>query len=73
LEKAAEYSFDISNTEAMGDALMYLNMIGIVYLLIHTICMRKSLVKMALELDNKEVTPSDFALLVRNIPKDMNK
>jgi len=57
----------------MADALMYLNMVGIAYLLIHTICMRKSLVKMALEMDHKEVTPSDFALLVRNIPRDMNK
>jgi hypothetical protein len=57
----------------MADALMYFNMIGIVYLLIHTIIMRNSLVKMALNLDHKEVTPSDFALIVRNIPKDMTK
>jgi len=57
----------------MADGLMYLNMLGIGYLLIHTIFMRKNLVKMAAELDHKEVTPSDFALLVRNIPKDMTK
>jgi hypothetical protein len=28
---------------------------------------------MALKLDEKEVSPSDFALVVRNVPKDMNK
>jgi hypothetical protein len=71
--KAADYAFTVSNTEAMADALMYFNMLGIGYLLIHTIFMRKSLVKMASDLDHKEVTPSDFALLVRNIPKDMTK
>jgi hypothetical protein len=57
----------------MADSLMYLNMVGIIYLLIHTIFMRRTLVKMALDLDHKEVTPSDFALLVRNIPADMTK
>ncbi len=48
-------------------------MVGVVYLLIHSICMRRTLVQMALKLDEKEVSPSDFALVVRNVPKDMNK
>jgi hypothetical protein len=73
LEKAQEFAFDVQNTAVMADTLMYLNMLGIIYLLIHTIFMRKKLVQMANTLDHKETTPSDFALLVRNIPKDMTK
>ena len=44
LEKASEYTFAIENTAVMADSLMYLNMLGIIYLLIHTIIMRKKLV-----------------------------
>jgi hypothetical protein len=73
IEDASEYVFAVENTAIMADTLMYLNMLGILYLLIHTIFMRKKLVQMANTLDHKETTPSDFALLVRNIPKDMTK
>ena len=52
LEKAAEYSFNLNNTEAMADALMYLNMFAVGFLLFWTIIMRNSLVKMALSLDH---------------------
>jgi len=57
----------------MIDVVVYFNMAGIVYLLIHSIILRRSLVAMNLYIDRNEVSPSDFALLVRNIPLTTTK
>ena len=62
-----------SNSEFLADLLMYFNMGGVVYLLIHSIIIRRDLVQMAQRLDNKELSPSDYALVVRNIPKNVTK
>lgn len=73
INKAQIWSFNPENAITQADFLMYFNMLGIIILLIHSICLRKQLVKMAHSLDERQVSPSDFALLVRNIPKDMTK
>jgi hypothetical protein len=52
---------------------MYFNMFGVVYLLLHSIWLRKNLVALHLDLDRKEVSPSDFAILVRNIGLNTTK
>ena len=56
-----------------ADLVVYLNIIGILYMLIHSIILRRNLVIMSIELDRKEISPSDFAILVRNLPKDVSK
>lgn len=61
------------NTEIMIDVVVYFNMAGILYLLLHSIFLRRSLVRMHCELDRKEVSPSDYAVLVRGIPREMTK
>jgi hypothetical protein len=50
-----------------------LNILGVLYVLLHSIFLRRILVKMSIDLDKKEVSPSDFAIVVRNIPSTMNK
>ena len=42
-------------------------------MLIHSIFLRRLLVGMSIDLDKKEVSPSDFAVVVRNLPKNMSK
>ena len=61
------------NSKMLGDLLMYFNMGGVIYLLIHSIKIRKDLVQMGQRLDNKQLSPSDFALVVRNIPFNTTK
>jgi hypothetical protein len=52
---------------------VYFNIAGILYMMIHSIILRRNLVKMAFEIDSVSASPSDFALLVRKIPHDMSK
>jgi hypothetical protein len=56
-----------------ADVVVFLNIIGVIYMLIHSIYLRRVLVGMSIELDRKEISPSDFAILVRNLPKDVSK
>ena len=42
-------------------------------MLFHSITLRKLLVGMSIDLDRKEISPSDYAILVRNLPKDVSK
>ena len=63
----------MENAEIIIDVVVYFNMLGIVYLLLHSIILRRSLVSLHLQIDRKEVSPSDYALLVRNIPLTTNK
>lgn len=51
-----------------ADIIVYLNILGVVYMLLHSIYLRRMLVGMGLEIDRKEISPSDFAVVVRNIP-----
>lgn len=61
------------NAQIIIDVVVYFNMAGIVYLLVHSIILRRALVAMNVHIDNNEVSPSDFALLVRNIPLTTTK
>jgi len=67
------YSKDTKSNLFRGDIITYLNIVGVLYVLIHSIILRRILVRMSIELDKKEVSPSDFAIVVRNIPSTMNK
>jgi hypothetical protein len=67
------YSEGEDNGMYMADALMYINMAGVVILFIHTIFLRRNLVRMSVAMDQDQVSPSDFALIVRGVPLDMTK
>jgi hypothetical protein len=56
-----------------ADVVVFLNILGVVYMLLHSIYLRRLLVGMSIELDKKEISPSDFAILVRNLPEDVSK
>ena len=55
------------------DALMSVNIIGVVFITIYSVYVRRKLQKMASVLDENEVSPSDYALLVRHIPLEWSK
>jgi hypothetical protein len=55
------------------DALMSVNIIGVVFITIYSVYVRRKLQKMASVLDKNEVSPSDYALLVRHIPLEWSK
>jgi len=57
----------------MADIFVYLNIVGALYTLFHSIVLRRLLVRMTIDLDKKEVSPSDFAIVVRNLPKGVTK
>lgn len=50
-----------------GDIFIACNMAGIYFLLVYSIMQRKKLFKLKLELDKDKDTPSDYALLIRNV------
>jgi len=52
-----------------ADVMAYLNILGIIYVLIHSICLRKMLNNMTTELDNADISPKDYGILVKKIPK----
>jgi hypothetical protein len=52
---------------------MYLNSAGIIILIIYQVSIRNRLAKLNLHLDENNVTPWDFALLARNLPKDLTR
>jgi hypothetical protein len=52
---------------------MYLNVFGVVFLTLFSVYVRRKLSTMAEILDENEVTPSDFALLIRHVPLDWTK
>lgn len=64
---------DRSSNLFRADLIVYLNILGVVYMLFHSIFLRRLLVKLSLEIDKKETSPSDFAIVVRNIPKNVSK
>ena len=64
---------DRSSNLFRADLIVYLNILGVVYMLFHSIFLRRLLVGLSLEIDKKETSPSDFAIVVRNIPKNVTK
>ena len=57
----------------MGDILIGFNMLGIVYVIFHSIYLRRMLVRLEIKLDEKKVSPSDYSVIVRNIPLTKTK
>ena len=52
---------------------MNLNIAGIAVLLFFTIFLRRNLKKMNREIDDKILSPSDYALMIHNIPLNMTE
>lgn len=67
------YSKDSKSNLFRSDLIVYLNIVGVVYMLIHSIFLRRMLVKMGIDVDKKEVSPSDYAILVRGLPPETDK
>jgi hypothetical protein len=65
--------FSSSGNAGKADTVMYVNLLGIIYLLLQAILITKNLGGQHFELDSETVTPSDFAVIVRDIPKDITK
>ena len=61
------------DSKFLGDLLIYFNIAGIVYLVLHSIYLRKMLMTLNHELDANKETPSDYGVLIRNVPLGMSK
>lgn len=67
------FSADTSSNLFRADVIVFFNIIGMVYMLFHSIYLRRLLVGTSIELDKKEISPNDFAILVRGLPLDCTK
>lgn len=70
------FSINLKTNEkylTLAKVVMYLNIVGIGILLIFSVFMRRALKKFQNKLDETFMTPSDFALMVHNIPKTVTK
>jgi len=72
---AAKLSINALENENLTytNVIMYMNIFGVVFLTLFSVYLRRKLSAMAEILDENEVTPSDFALLVRHLPGDWTK
>jgi hypothetical protein len=75
IPKISTVNFYLADSEwgqfVYGDVVMYLNCVAIVYLIIHSIYMRRMLLKLKCDIDEEEVTASDFVVLARGLPKNL--
>lgn len=62
-----------NSQQYLGNILVGFNMAGIFCLILYSIRIRKLLLEMQIDLDVNKDTPSDYALLVRNIPLKMTQ
>lgn len=67
------WSSDTTSNLTRADIVVFFQILGVLYMLAHSVYLRKLLVGLSLELDKNEISPSDFAIVVRNIPKSMGK
>jgi hypothetical protein len=51
--------------------MQYLCIAGIIYILIHSIYLRRMLLRMGMELDEDHISPSDFAIIARHLPLNL--
>ncbi|CDW71822.1 phage head-tail family partial [Stylonychia lemnae] len=65
--------FDDDNLILLADIILYLNAVGIIYLLIHSIYLRRMLIKLNQELDEDQISPSDFTLIARHLPQNITQ
>jgi hypothetical protein len=67
------FSMDRSSNLFRADLIVYLQILGVVYMLYHSIMLRRLLVGLSLELDKNLTSPSDFGVVVRNITPNVTK
>ncbi len=72
---AAKFSIKsiLSEKISATDAIMGINIVGVVFITFYSVYVRRKLQDMAEILDENEVSPSDYGLLVRDIPNDWTK
>lgn len=61
------------NTIIYADIIVYLNAIAIIYLLIHSIYLRRMLITYNIQLDDDAISPSDFTVVGRNLPLNLTQ
>ncbi len=54
------------------DIILYLNSVGIIVLLIFSIAVRRKLIRINNDLDESQLTPSDYSVIARNLPLDLD-
>jgi hypothetical protein len=59
------------NLIKLADVIIYLNAAAILYLLIHSIILRRMLITFNQQLDEDVISPSDFTLIGRNLPLNL--
>jgi hypothetical protein len=67
------FSADVNSNLFRADVIVYINILGVLYMLFHSIYLRKLLVQISIILDRDEISPSDFGILVRGLPADCTK
>lgn len=68
-----DYSKDNSSNLFRSDIFVYFNILGVLYVLLHSLFLRGLLVRLGVKIDEAETSPSDFALLVKGVPRDATK
>ena len=63
----------VSRFQLYSDIVKYLNVAGIIYTLIHSIYLRRILLKEEAVCDENSFTPSDYAIYARHLEKDLTK
>jgi hypothetical protein len=61
-----------NNDLYLGDIMIYFNIGGIIISIIYSVIMMRNMIRLHVNLDKEKVTPSDYAVVVRNIPIDMS-
>jgi hypothetical protein len=59
------------NLVLYADIVVYLNAAAIVIIVLYSIYVRRSLIAYSMELDKDLVSPSDFTILVRDLPRNI--
>mmetsp|Transcript_27338 Transcript_27338/g.26393 ORF Transcript_27338/g.26393 Transcript_27338/m.26393 type:complete len:113 (+) Transcript_27338:479-817(+) len=56
-----------------AQGVVWLNVIGIIILLLYSVIIRSRLISISQSLDNDYISPADFAIFVRNLSPTMTK
>jgi hypothetical protein len=62
-----------TNCPSYAHIIQYLNVAGIGLLLIFSIYMRRLIIKVNFKLDEEHITPSDFTIIVRDLPLKLTR
>lgn len=56
-----------------SEVIKYLCMVGVIYLLVHSVYIRKFMLKMGNDLDTEAITAQDFSIIARHLPNNLSK